>query len=1182
MVNINWIEENKKIEDFLNIIPEPIHKTIPEGILICSGSTHFISALLILKQLEYLQNSLPIEFYYCGDELFPHQIQFIQSHFPSVQLFNCLLLIPPWFPWKINESHIKGYMIKSFCMMISKIKNIFFIDSDNIPFQKIEELFLNKNFLVNHNIFWPDIEFGSEEGKKLILKEGEKIYQNLQIESPSSKNIIPCESGQILMNSVFCWKAVCLSYYFNYFYPIYYSLFFGDKDLYYVAFQKTNTPYFLNPFKPYICNHKDHKFGLLSSIFQRDPSSGKPIFLHHTKSKINIENTHFLQYIYPSHHQLLNEKDNLYDLYYDFEPHLNTTFVTYIHKKLNMKELQNLITLLQFKFSHTLIFVNSYEIKNIVMKMTHSGKLFSKIEVILLPLTELPFLQLKNNYYFSKANQYLSNEDLSKLVPFDLFHYIYEKQIKTKPYLIYYSLSKDNKDILHEPFFRLSEDMIYKLDSKCGLFENQWNDIIILSIQYISQYHSLFHSFFTSSLYKKSLPTIFYDFYLHNTSLFTLFQNYKNSPSELNLLHDHSLKYLIDIPPYVITFYKNVYLPFLQTIQNNYQNPIHYDTYKNEFIQSIQKSKKNVYQHIIIDEKLYKDSIQFMNIFFKPLDPFFLLTQFEYELCMGIHKTSIHILFKIILENNFHNLYEEFRIIIFKFIHIIYCKDNFHSFIDYFDNLYYFSLIVRLQCYNTISINECIEFLQKRSNHSFISDMIPIFQHLKSKPSILIEKIDVVIQHLQNDDYGSLSFIRPFYFNQFYFLTYLNQNNCEIRKKVSLLHRLLFPSIVYSIDFQNQIKKKPILKPNELIINKNRKKIGFLSHFFKSHSVGRDRIGVIRGINYDIFEVHLFHLEKHKDDYYHLLCKTPDITNHYIDFPSILEMRQYIENIQLDILVYADIGMIEESYLLAHSRLAPIQINTIGHSETSGIPTLDYYVSSILSDNLELSQSHYSEKLILTNSINTFYYRDFYDLFEKQIENNDSLLPLQSNKIYISYLQNSLKAGEEDLQLLYQLLHKIPSIHLVLINLIENPLEENKLKTYLKPFFDQNRILLLSKLNTSHFYSLIKKSYLLLDAFPHGGCNTSLECFHFGKIMITRPSSYLRGRFTLGFYQKMGIHDCIVNSVDEYIEKVIYFIENPDKKLEVEEKIKNKSHLLFHDYQSIVDWNNLLIQLTQK
>ena len=56
--------------------------------------------------------------------------------------------------------------------------------------------------------------------------------------------------------------------------------------------------------------------------------------------------------------------------------------------------------------------------------------------------------------------------------------------------------------------------------------------------------------------------------------------------------------------------------------------------------------------------------------------------------------------------------------------------------------------------------------------------------------------------------------------------------------------------------------------------------------------------------------------------------------------------------------------------------MAPIQINTWGHSDTSGNRAIDYYMSSKyfeLSD-YEKAQSHYSEKLILLDSLCTYYY----------------------------------------------------------------------------------------------------------------------------------------------------------------------------------------------------------------
>ena len=59
--------------------------------------------------------------------------------------------------------------------------------------------------------------------------------------------------------------------------------------------------------------------------------------------------------------------------------------------------------------------------------------------------------------------------------------------------------------------------------------------------------------------------------------------------------------------------------------------------------------------------------------------------------------------------------------------------------------------------------------------------------------------------------------------------------------------------------------------------------------------------------------------------------------------------------------------MTTSTYFLAHARLAPIQITSHGHPDTSGIDTIDYFVSS---SHMETkgSNAFYSERLICLNS----------------------------------------------------------------------------------------------------------------------------------------------------------------------------------------------------------------------
>ena len=61
---------------------------------------------------------------------------------------------------------------------------------------------------------------------------------------------------------------------------------------------------------------------------------------------------------------------------------------------------------------------------------------------------------------------------------------------------------------------------------------------------------------------------------------------------------------------------------------------------------------------------------------------------------------------------------------------------------------------------------------------------------------------------------------------------------------------------------------------------------------------------------------------------------------------SLEALRQQIEEQELDVLVFCELGMEPVNYLLAFSRLAPVQVATHGHASTSGITSsLDYYVT---------------------------------------------------------------------------------------------------------------------------------------------------------------------------------------------------------------------------------------------
>ena len=274
-------------------------------------------------------------------------------------------------------------------------------------------------------------------------------------------------------------------------------------------------------------------------------------------------------------------------------------------------------------------------------------------------------------------------------------------------------------------------------------------------------------------------------------------------------------------------------------------------------------------------------------------------------------------------------------------------------------------------------------------------------------------------------------------------------------------------------------------------------------------------------------------------------------------------------------MVYPEIGMDMNVYLMAHKRFAPIQINTWGHSETSGIDQIDYYISSEYFEEGKNAQEYYSEKLIQMKSLSTYYYN-------LNILFNEFTTPIESLKTEYQFFPSFQ---------LYGIFQSTFKYHPTLMAMIRGILEKNQRAFFVlliaqecwKEFMDYaektigqnvNRIKMIDKMGTLQYCNLLRCMDIMIDSYPFGGCNTSLDSFHFNKIVLTLPSNKLNGRFTLGFYKKMKITEPVCESLDELVDKAVYYMKDTDARKAIEDKINERKHLLFQEQESLLERNN--------
>lgn len=394
-----------------------------------------------------------------------------------------------------------------------------------------------------------------------------------------------------------------------------------------------------------------------------------------------------------------------------------------------------------------------------------------------------------------------------------------------------------------------------------------------------------------------------------------------------------------------------------------------------------------------------------------------------------------------------------------------------------------------------------------------------------------------------------------------FYLSYQGIPSVEIFKIKSQLIRKICPEINYKIntDFTN-----------------NKINICFHSNYLNRwHSVFKDRHQIIRAMADDPdFNVYFTTFDDLQEDVKYLFGKAKHIKLHQT---LLEEMKKTLVDLKLDVLVYCEIGMDPKSYFLAHMKLAKIQINTWGHSDSSGIDTIDYFFSSKYYElPYDDAQTHYSEKLILLDSlctsyvnpssrynINTFKNRYEYGFTDEVVIFFCAQSLFKFNPIFDDYIIRILNANK--------------NFVLVILN------NESKQKV-IERYNNQNitsRIHIFPMMQHNQYMNLINISDVILDPYPFGGCNSSFEAFSLNKVIVTHASDMINGRFTSGFYKKMELENMITYNKDDYIKLAIKLGTNINYRKSIENKIKEKQLTLFNEKNSIDSWINTIKNITK-
>ncbi len=183
-----------------------------------------------------------------------------------------------------------------------------------------------------------------------------------------------------------------------------------------------------------------------------------------------------------------------------------------------------------------------------------------------------------------------------------------------------------------------------------------------------------------------------------------------------------------------------------------------------------------------------------------------------------------------------------------------------------------------------------------------------------------------------------------------FFLSYQGYNDVALQQQYGqFLHRVM------AANYPQWVQPRP-RQPRPAKI-----RIGYLSAFLCGWSGTVLFLNWLKYADTDRFEIYTYHIGAQVDGVTELV-KTYSTRFYHIQH-NLEQVCQQVVDDRLQVLIFPELGMDATTLCIAGLRLAPIQCMAWGQPVTSGLPTLDYFLSSELMEPAQ-GQDHYTEALV--------------------------------------------------------------------------------------------------------------------------------------------------------------------------------------------------------------------------
>lgn len=351
-------------------------------------------------------------------------------------------------------------------------------------------------------------------------------------------------------------------------------------------------------------------------------------------------------------------------------------------------------------------------------------------------------------------------------------------------------------------------------------------------------------------------------------------------------------------------------------------------------------------------------------------------------------------------------------------------------------------------------------------------------------------------------------------------------------------------------------------------VTRAERRIGIVSAHIRDHSVWNAiSKGWLQHLDRGRYELRLFHLGT-ANDTETAFAKT-HATHYSYGRSDFFEWTKLILGHQLDVLIYPEIGMDPTTARLASLRLAPVQATSWGHPHTSGLPTIDYFLSA---DAFEPpgAEAHYTEQLVRLPGLGSAYGPSNV----RPAPADHAALGLRPDMPILVCPGTPFKYTPRHDRLFIDIARRLGECQFVFF-MPEPAQPMQRVRQRLQRSFAAAGLELdafavfLPWLSRAAFYGLMREADVYLDTVGYSGFNTAVQAIECGLPVVTREGRFLRGRLASGTLRHLGLDELVTDSDAAYVESVVRLARNAAYWGDMQARIVASRSALYNDASSV-------------